>query len=68
MESLLFNYTDTCLEVQLEVSVLANGFKYKWTGSLISFDFWLKLCEPARVDILKVSHAYLFKKRSRESK
>lgn len=66
-QSLAFNYSSACSEVQLE-AVTLTGFKFEWTGSMSSFVIWLKLHELPMVDILKLSHAYLFKECSRESK
>lgn len=66
-QSLDFNYSNACSEVQLKVVMLAV-FKCEWAGSMSSFVIWLKLHELPNVDILKLSHAYLFKECSRESK
>lgn len=65
-QSLVLNYPNTCLEVQLETVMLAG---YLSASELVAWVVVLYCWNCMNLpDILTFSHAYLFKKRSRESK
>lgn len=65
-QSLALNYHNTCLEVELEIVMLADYL------SASELETWVVLLSGWNFtnlpDILTFSHAYLFKKHSRESK